>query len=431
MSKLLFILLASIAQIPLSSQSYTSYYTGNSQNINVNGQGGICLMGGATEDDEAMKWFLRRANGGDVLVLRASGSDGYNDYMYSDLGIAVNSVETIVFNDASAAYNAYVKQKINRAEAIWFAGGDQWDYVTYFRNTPVDSIIRQRKLNNAIAIGGTSAGMAIQGQAYFSAQNGTIYSEEALANPYHASLTVDTALFMQNNYLQNTITDTHFDDPDRKGRLSVFLARMLTDYSMDARAIACDEYTAVCIDEAGIASVYGGWPTYDDNAYFVQINCENADQYPEICTPGSALTWNRNNAALKVYAIQGTSSGERTFDLNTWLNGNGGEWQNWFVQNGVFQETEASAPECLPLLLQNDRNDLVIQLANNQLTVRSSIPLIQIEVLRLNGHVLLSEKLQETKIAHLKLETISNELVFIKITDINGKSSVKKYVVFE
>ena len=43
-----------------------------------------------------MQWFLEQANGGDVLVLRASGSDGYNQYLYNDLGINVNSVESIV-----------------------------------------------------------------------------------------------------------------------------------------------------------------------------------------------------------------------------------------------------------------------------------------------------------------------------------------------
>ena len=35
------------------------------------------MMGGSVENDNAMRWFLERADGGDVLVLRASGSDGY------------------------------------------------------------------------------------------------------------------------------------------------------------------------------------------------------------------------------------------------------------------------------------------------------------------------------------------------------------------
>ena len=40
-------------------------------------------MGGSRENDNAMRWFLKQADGGDILVLRASGSNGYNDYMLS------------------------------------------------------------------------------------------------------------------------------------------------------------------------------------------------------------------------------------------------------------------------------------------------------------------------------------------------------------
>ena len=120
------------------SQNYTSYFTGNSTDSQQSANGGICLMGGATEDDNAMKWFLERANGGDVLVIRASGSDGYNDYFYSDLGIPVNSVETIVFHNASAANESYIHERIEKAEAIWIAGGNQWNYVSFWRATAID-----------------------------------------------------------------------------------------------------------------------------------------------------------------------------------------------------------------------------------------------------------------------------------------------------
>jgi len=67
------------------SQNYTEYVTGSTSDLVVTPDQGICLMGGATEHDEAMRWFLRKANGGDIVVLRASGSDGYNDYFYSEL----------------------------------------------------------------------------------------------------------------------------------------------------------------------------------------------------------------------------------------------------------------------------------------------------------------------------------------------------------
>jgi hypothetical protein len=79
--KQLLIIALLLAQLNMSAQTYTSYFTGNATDITVTPQGGTCMMGGATEHDEAMKWFLQRANGGDVLVLRASGSNGYNDLL--------------------------------------------------------------------------------------------------------------------------------------------------------------------------------------------------------------------------------------------------------------------------------------------------------------------------------------------------------------
>lgn len=197
-------------------QNYTSFYTGSNTDIVTSASGGVCLMGGATEDDNAMKWFLQRANGGDVLVLRTSGSNGYNAYFYSGLGIQLNSVETIVCNNALASNDSYIIQKINQAEAIWFAGGDQWTYISYWRNTPIDSAINQAVSQRNIVIGGTSAGMAIQGGYYFSAQYGTVTSASALANPYNPLVTIDSSAFINNNILENTITDTHFDNPDRK-----------------------------------------------------------------------------------------------------------------------------------------------------------------------------------------------------------------------
>ena len=280
-----FLLLFLLSSTSLFAQDYDSYLTGSSTDLDVEAQGGICLMGGASESDEAMVWFLNQANGGDVLVLRASGSDGYNDYMYTDLGVTLNSVETIVFNNAAASNETYIHDKIKGAEAIWFAGGDQWDYISYWRDSTIDSLINDAIINRNIVIGGTSAGMAIQGGIYFSAENGTITSADALADPFDNNCTVDSTSFLANEILANVITDTHYDDPDRKGRHSVFIAKAFELYEINAKGIACDEYTAVCIGTDGVASVYGGYPTYDDFAYFITPNCELSNPYPENLTP--------------------------------------------------------------------------------------------------------------------------------------------------
>lgn len=351
--------------ISANSQNYTSYFTGNTTDIVTSPTGGVCLMGGGTEHDEAMKWFLQKANGGDILVLRASGSDGYNDYLYTTLGVTVNSVETIVFNNATASTETYIHQKIANAEAIWFAGGDQWDYVSYWRNTAIDSLINLGIKNRNIVIGGTSAGMAILGGFYFSAQNGTVTSSTALSNPYDNNVTVDSLQFIDNIYLNDVITDTHYDNPDRKGRHLTFMARIFNDYGIVSKGIACDEYTAVCIDTTGLARVYGEYPSYDDNAYFIQPNCELQDMSPESCTAGNSLTWNRGGLAIKVYKVKGTNSGDNTFNLFDWETGSGGSWEDWYVENGIMTENPGNPINCGSVSVNNVITDNGISIFPN------------------------------------------------------------------
>jgi len=119
---------------------YTSYFTGDTTNVVKTTQYRLCLMGGATEDDNAMKWFLNGSGGGDIVVIRVTGSNGYNSYLFSGLGITVNSVETIVIPSLAAANNNYVKRRLREAEAVFIAGGNQNDYATLWKNTQVDSL---------------------------------------------------------------------------------------------------------------------------------------------------------------------------------------------------------------------------------------------------------------------------------------------------
>ena len=76
------------------------------------------------------------------------------------------------------------------------------------------------------------------GEYYFTAQNGTVTSSEALSNPYNGSVNVDNLPFLEVDYLSNVITDQHYDDPERKGRHVVFISRILTDYGAPAFGIA-------------------------------------------------------------------------------------------------------------------------------------------------------------------------------------------------
>lgn len=336
----------------LFSQGYTSYFTGNSNNITTTPEFGVCMMGGATENDNAMIWLLNKANGGDVVVLRSSGSNGYNNYLYSQLGVTVNSVETLVITSVAGATNPYVLNKVANAEMIWFAGGDQYDYISYFKDNALEDVINNHVNVKNAPIGGTSAGMAILGGKFFTAQNGTVTSAQALANPYDSNVTLDgydgtpTPTFLNIPFLNNVITDTHYDNPDRRGRHTTFIARFKVFTTI--YGIACNEYTAVCIGNDGIAHVYGDYPNYQEFAYFIQPNCNIANNIQNM-QAGQPLTWDFSGQSLKVYKVPGTINGVNYFDLNNWefSIASGGTWEHWSVNNGIFNSVIGTAPNCV------------------------------------------------------------------------------------
>jgi cyanophycinase-like exopeptidase len=411
---LIIIIYLSVSQFSIG-QSYTSYFTGNVKDTVCTPTGGVCLMGGATENDEAMKWFLKRANGGDVLVLRATGSNGYNSYFYSQLGVKINSVESIVCSNTNVATETYILEKISKAEAIWFAGGDQWKYISYFRNNAIATALNQRIKAN-IVIGGTSAGMAILGQYYFTAENGTITETEAVANPYNTKCTVDTISFLRIPFLNKVITDTHYDNPTRKRRQMVFMGRLLKDKKIESYGIACEEYTAVCVDEKGIASVYGT-PTSDDYAYFLRVNCENNPSVPEICEANIPFEWNRNGSAIKVYSIKGDNTGTGTFNLNDWKTGTNGKWYNWSIKDMNIIETLSNPIQCNPNAIQEIRlNSIAIypNPTNGNIILQSDFIIDKVEIFNSLGQ-LVYDIIEKNGIQKLQLHNLNKGFYTIKL----------------
>jgi cyanophycinase-like exopeptidase len=296
---------------------------------------GLTLMGGSADVDEAMRWMLTRAGGGDVVVLRASGGNGYNDYLFN-LGAKVNSVETLLINTREKADNPEIERRVRNAEMVFIAGGDQANYVNFWRNTRLHAALTYLATVKKIPIGGTSAGCAILGGLYFSALEGTIRSEEALANPFDPRITIGRHDFLAMPFLTNTITDTHYDNPDRTGRHLTFMARIAHEEANASprglvRGIGVEERTAACINDKGVAVIFGS-----GRAHFLWQNGETSR--PEECAPLRPLTWNRNREAARSYIIRGSSSGAGSFDCNDWAAGakSGGIAGFYSVQNGVL-----------------------------------------------------------------------------------------------
>jgi cyanophycinase len=167
------------------AKQLVTYLTGDSLDITTKAVPGLLLAGGSTDLDSAVKWFLDLSNGGDIVVLRATESDGYYKYMFHLS--KVNSVETLVIDTFSKAWLPEVARKIRNAEALFISGGDQYNYVRFWKHSPVEDAINYLLNTKKVPVGGTSAGLAILGAAYFSAKNGTVTSAQALAQGYRVN----------------------------------------------------------------------------------------------------------------------------------------------------------------------------------------------------------------------------------------------------
>ena len=286
----------------------TFYIYGVGKDVNTQPLPGIVLAGGGTDNDAAMRWFLERADGGDVVVLRSSGSDGYNRYFYSDLGVKINTVTSVVITSREQANTDSLDRVIRRAEALFIAGGDQSNYMEYWKGTKVEAAIKYLLEQKKVCIGGTSAGMAVLSAFCYTGKSGSATAAQALGNPYHANVTIDPS-FIHIPLLEGMVTDTHYSERDRQGRHLTFLARMAQDMGVSrAKGIGCDEKTALCVDENGIARVFG------PRAYFLRAGAG----LPENCKENQPLNWNQSGQAVAVDIVTGNAEGNQAFDLGLW-----------------------------------------------------------------------------------------------------------------
>ena len=300
---------------------YQYYAVGNTDNVETETRGLIVMQGGGTDVDINYQRMGEFGGGGDFVVLRASGDDGYNQYIL-DL-CNCDSVETIVFKDRSAAFDEFVIQKILSAEALFIAGGDQSRYVRYWKGTPVEDAIHAVAAKPA-PIGGTSAGMAILGQHAYSAMSAdSLTSAHALADPFHIDLTLE-ADFINLSGMENIITDQHLIERDRIGRTVALMARLVEDeITPTARAIAADRETSVHIDpESGDVRVYAVEDHESPNVYFMRTT-----KKASVCVKGEPLS-------IEDIDVYRSSPGNK-FNLKTWA-GEGGIAYSFSVKEGVL-----------------------------------------------------------------------------------------------
>jgi cyanophycinase-like exopeptidase len=286
--------------------------------------GGNALMGGhmypgvtKPTDLIAYRWFLERASGGDVLVLTADDApcDIYNEFLFNMTGtVQPNSVTTACFTSRDGSSNTKLQKLLNGASAFFITGGDQSNYFNFWKDTPV-----ALALSGGAVVGGSSAGLAVQGQFVFDAVHGGVTSEDALKYPTDSEVSLARKFItVDAPWMRGVITDTHFFQRDRMGRLVAFVARIAeadwasgdnqTSGQKGVLGVGISEHTAVLVDHArGTASFVGDGP-----AYFLTTS----GRKPTVCEEGKPLSWAA--PGVNVWKWNATDGQNVSFDFGSW-----------------------------------------------------------------------------------------------------------------
>lgn len=304
--------LAPRVEIRPADAGYRYSLIGNQGDVTPRTEPGMVLAGGGTDLDEAFLWMIGRSGGGDFLVLRTSGTDAYNPYVFDMTtpdSVRPDSVATLIISNRAAAHDPFVVERIREAEAIWLAGGDQAKHVAYWRDTPVS-----REIDASVAggkpVGGTSSGLAIMGQFVYSAEADPadaphLTSSAVLQDPYHPRVTLRRDV-LHLPFLGGTILEPHFMQEGRHGRMATFLSRIARDgWDGEVRGLGIERRTALLVGPDGSSRVIAA-PDHP-------MACVSAFRLaapPEACESGRALT----ASGIELIRI---GPGE-TLDLRSW-----------------------------------------------------------------------------------------------------------------
>ncbi len=282
---------------------------------------GLVLQGGGTDIDQEYRWMHDTLSGGsparfgNVVVIRAyTDKDEYSPYMQPRGPF--QSVQMLGVPKCAKPSDLDALAKIvDRADAVFFAGGDQANYVAW-KGSALDAAIQRVWQRNGV-IGGSSAGLAIQGEYVYDSvaadklhpndDDYNVTTSNAVANPFEPEISF-THDFLQWTPLRNIITDTHFARRDRFGRSVAFLARLEAEHHLPTGslyALAVDERSAIVVNSHGIGTLmeYSGSGYQTRGAYLLQLVSVKQ------LTPGKPLI-----ATVRVTHLSKPGS---TIDLNT------------------------------------------------------------------------------------------------------------------
>jgi cyanophycinase len=143
-------------------------------------------------------------------------------------GKGIKHVEIVDVSERDDAFDEKALDKIRRADALFFTGGDQLNVTSLIGGSPLHDTIFE-KYSEGFIIAGTSAGAMMM-------SNSMIISGRSDSAPAVGGVEIAPGM----NLLSSTIIDTHFSERGRHGRLITAIAHYPQDLG-----IGIDERTAI------------------------------------------------------------------------------------------------------------------------------------------------------------------------------------------
>lgn len=219
--------------------------------------GKLLVVGGGSENynswsDAPYSWAVSQAPNKRVAIIGSETNPTSwlpTYFVARGASFAKNfSVATQAAANAQALYDSLVTY-----DMIFFRGGNQATYYSHYRNTLLQQAV-EAVFNRGGVVGGTSAGLHILSKVVYTAINGTVYPEEALANPHNTYMTLNDNFFQ---FLPGVVFDSHVAERARFARTLGFVAKWKFDRNEDIFGIGVDDKTALCINQNLQATVYG------------------------------------------------------------------------------------------------------------------------------------------------------------------------------
>jgi len=214
----------------------------------------VMLHGGGSEDDAVYQRFVDAVGPGEIVTLGSVAPadpdrDWWDGYFVK---LGATSARTINVTERVQADDPAVVGALATAAGVYIRGGDQSRYLSLWEGTLLHDALGDAVDAGAV-VGGSSAGCALLGERVYDARVSSVTPYDVLNDAQHPGLTFTDGFF---DLLPGVLTDTHFTERGRLGRLLVFQARWKQD-GVDGLAIGVDPRTALFVYDDGTAEVAG------------------------------------------------------------------------------------------------------------------------------------------------------------------------------